>query len=84
MPLEARGLSVAYGDAPAIWHTNRPAKGGDTGAMFTEIIEKAARLKADRLAASRGRRGGKGRTGGGWDPAASEKKKDRSGGKGRK
>src|SRR5262245_56249027 len=35
-------------DNPAIWHTNRPAKGGDTGAMFAEIIEKAARLKAAR------------------------------------
>src|SRR5207248_124930 len=35
-------------DNPAIWHTNRPAKGGDTGAMFTEIIEKAAKLKAAR------------------------------------
>src|SRR5204863_7216517 len=35
-------------DNPAIWHTNRPAKGGDTGAMFTAIIEKAAQLKAGR------------------------------------
>ena len=35
-------------DNPAIWHTNRPAKGGDTGAMFAEIIEKAATLKAGR------------------------------------
>ena len=37
-------------DNPAIWHTNRPAKGGDTGAMFTRIIEKAAKLKAARHA----------------------------------
>ena len=35
-------------DNPDIWHTNRPAKGGDTGAMFSKIIEKAARLKASR------------------------------------
>jgi bifunctional non-homologous end joining protein LigD len=35
-------------DNPAIWHTNRPAKGGDTGAMFTEIIERAAKLRAAR------------------------------------
>jgi bifunctional non-homologous end joining protein LigD len=35
-------------DAPAVWHTNRPAKGGDTGAMFQAIIEKAAKLKAAR------------------------------------
>jgi bifunctional non-homologous end joining protein LigD len=41
---------ILGGEAPAIWHTNRPAKGGDTGAMFAEIIEKAARIKAERLA----------------------------------
>ena len=35
-------------DNPDIWHTNRPAKGGDTGAMFTAIIERAAKLKAAR------------------------------------
>ncbi|MBI3491149.1 MAG: hypothetical protein HY047_05100 [Acidobacteria bacterium] len=35
-------------DSPAIWQTNRPAKGGDTGAMFAEIIERAAKLKAAR------------------------------------
>lgn len=35
-------------DNPAIWHTNRPAKGGDTGAMFAEIIERAAQLRASR------------------------------------
>jgi len=33
-------------DTPAIWHTNRPAKGGDAGAMLATIIERAARLKA--------------------------------------
>jgi bifunctional non-homologous end joining protein LigD len=37
-------------DNPAIWQTNRPAKGGDTGAMLARIIERAAQLKADRLA----------------------------------
>ena len=37
-------------DNPAVWHTNRPAKGGDTGAMFTEIIERAAQIKAARHA----------------------------------
>ncbi len=35
-------------DTPAIWQTNRPAKGGDAGAMFATIIGRAARLKADR------------------------------------
>jgi bifunctional non-homologous end joining protein LigD len=33
-------------DTPAIWHTNRPAKGGDAGAMLATIIERAAKLKA--------------------------------------
>jgi bifunctional non-homologous end joining protein LigD len=31
---------------PAIWHSNRPAKGGDTGAMFARIIEQAEKVKA--------------------------------------
>jgi bifunctional non-homologous end joining protein LigD len=33
-------------DNPAIWHTHRPAKGGDTGAAFEKIIKRAAELKA--------------------------------------
>jgi bifunctional non-homologous end joining protein LigD len=37
-------------DNPAIWHTNRPAKGGDTGKMFEQIIARAAKLKAERAA----------------------------------
>jgi hypothetical protein len=40
-------------DTPAVWLTNRPAKGGETGAMLADIIERAARLKRSRLAASR-------------------------------
>lgn len=35
-------------DNPAVWQTNRPAKGGDTGAMLARIIERAAQLKAAR------------------------------------
>src|SRR5689334_22622117 len=35
-------------DAPAVWLSNRPAKGGDAGAMLAQIIERAARLKAGR------------------------------------
>jgi bifunctional non-homologous end joining protein LigD len=35
-------------DNPAVWQTNRPAKGGDAGAMLATIIERAARLKAAR------------------------------------
>jgi len=33
-------------DTPAIWKSNRPAKGGATGKMLEEIIQKAAALKA--------------------------------------
>jgi bifunctional non-homologous end joining protein LigD len=31
---------------PALWHSNAPAKGGDTGAMFKKIIERAMAMKA--------------------------------------
>ena len=37
-------------DNPDVWHTNRPAKGGDAGAMLATIIERAAKLKAARHA----------------------------------
>jgi bifunctional non-homologous end joining protein LigD len=33
-------------DTPAVWVSNRPAKGGDAGAMLAQIIERAAKLKA--------------------------------------
>jgi bifunctional non-homologous end joining protein LigD len=32
-------------DTPAVWTSNRPAKGGEAGAMLAKIIERAARLK---------------------------------------
>jgi bifunctional non-homologous end joining protein LigD len=37
-------------DTPAIWMSNRPAKGGDAGAMLAGIIERAAELKNARRA----------------------------------
>jgi bifunctional non-homologous end joining protein LigD len=37
-------------DTPAIWRTNRPAKGGDAGEMLAKIIERAAKLKHARAA----------------------------------
>jgi bifunctional non-homologous end joining protein LigD len=39
---------ILAADNPAIWQTNRPAKGGDTGNMLARIIERAAQLKATR------------------------------------
>jgi bifunctional non-homologous end joining protein LigD len=38
-------------DTPAVWLSNRPAKGGDAGAMLAQIIERAGRLKADKAPA---------------------------------
>jgi bifunctional non-homologous end joining protein LigD len=35
-------------DTPAVWQSNRPAKGGDAGAMLETIIERAAALKSAR------------------------------------
>jgi hypothetical protein len=38
-------------DTPAVWITNRPSRpavGGDAGAMLATIIERAAKLKADK------------------------------------
>jgi bifunctional non-homologous end joining protein LigD len=35
-------------DTPAVWLSNRPAKGGDAGRMLATIIERAAKLKASR------------------------------------
>jgi bifunctional non-homologous end joining protein LigD len=32
-------------DNPGIWISNRPAKGGETGAMFEKIIERALEMK---------------------------------------
>jgi len=39
---------ILAADKPDIWVTNRPAKGGETGAMLDAIIKKAAALKAQR------------------------------------
>jgi bifunctional non-homologous end joining protein LigD len=35
---------------PAIWHSNRPAKGGETGALFAKIIARALEMRAARTA----------------------------------
>ena len=40
-------------DAPAIWLSNRPAKGGDAGAMLAAILDKVARLKGERASDTR-------------------------------
>jgi len=42
---------ILAADNPDVWKTNRPAQGGETGAMLRDIIEKAAALKAGRPSA---------------------------------
>jgi bifunctional non-homologous end joining protein LigD len=37
-------------DTPAIWTSNRPAKGGESGALLAAVIERAAAIKAERAA----------------------------------
>jgi bifunctional non-homologous end joining protein LigD len=43
-------------ETPAVWTSNRPARGGESGEMLARIIEKAARLRADRDSTVRSRR----------------------------
>ncbi len=42
---------ILQGKTPDIWLSNAPAKGGDTGAMFQKIIERALSMKAGAPAA---------------------------------
>ena len=37
---------ILAADKPDVWLSNRPAKGGEAGAMLATIIERAAKLKA--------------------------------------
>ena len=37
---------ILAADRPDVWESNRPAKGGEAGAMLATIIERAAKLKA--------------------------------------
>lgn len=37
---------ILAADRPDVWTSNRPAKGGEAGAMLATIIDRAARLKA--------------------------------------
>ncbi len=54
---------ILAADRPDVWVSNRPAKGGEAGAMLATIIERAAALKAGREASA-------GRASGGRDPRA--------------
>jgi hypothetical protein len=37
---------ILQGKTPDLWLSNAPARGGDTGAMFQKIIERALSMKA--------------------------------------
>jgi bifunctional non-homologous end joining protein LigD len=50
-------------DNPDVWQSNRPAKGGDTGALFERIIRQAQALKSTPKAARRVRTSGARSTG---------------------
>jgi bifunctional non-homologous end joining protein LigD len=43
---------ILAADNPDVWHSHRPAEGGDAGAMFQKIVARAAALKAARLEAA--------------------------------
>ena len=50
---------ILAADRPDVWVSHKPAKGGDAGAMFAKIIERAAALKAGKVpAAEAGQRAG--------------------------
>src|SRR3954447_24163738 len=42
---------ILAADKPDVWESNRPAKGGEAGAMLATIIERAARLKSGKAVA---------------------------------
>jgi hypothetical protein len=43
-------------DDPDVWRSNRPAEGGDTGALFKRIISRAIELREARVSEKRGAR----------------------------
>ena len=43
---DADFADILSAQTPGLWHSNAPAKGGDTGAMFKKIIERALSMKA--------------------------------------
>jgi len=43
---DADFAEILSGRTPALWHSNAPAKGGDTGAMYKKIIERAMSMTA--------------------------------------
>ena len=53
-PAPERFEDILAADKPDVWESHRPAQGGEAGAMLSEIIEKAAKLKLRRAGAKKG------------------------------
>ncbi len=51
---------ILAADNPDIWVSNRPARGGETGAMLAKIIERAMAIKNQREHGDEGSKGAKG------------------------
>ena len=62
-------------DNPEIWESNRPAKGGETGAMFEKIIARAMEMKTGVKAEGRAKAEGKGQKAEGKPKAAGKRQK---------
>ena len=62
-------------DNPAIWQSHRPAQGGDAGAMFARIIERALALKTGHAADGESAAAGSSARRSAKTPAASAKSK---------
>src|SRR6266542_5601503 len=60
---------ILAAEKPDVWQSNRPAKGGEAGAMLATIIERAARLKGGQSVAPDAEKG-KGTSDKGKAPAA--------------
>ena len=45
---------ILAGGTPDLWHSNPPAKGGDTGKMFQKIISRALEISASNKSATKG------------------------------
>ena len=61
-------------DNPDVWHSNRPAEGGEAGAMFKKIIERALALRNAREGGAPAPAVSRARTTSGTKKAASAKK----------
>jgi bifunctional non-homologous end joining protein LigD len=56
---------ILAADNPDVWHSHAPARGGDTGAMFQRIIQRALEIRNENTtSATTGSRGKKGAKGG--------------------